>query len=255
MVSSWDLRLLQSTALRAAQWGSHRSPSYLCRCCLDKSASLARQMGLGIDEKRASMNWKEWFPGCYQSLYRRLEDGLFSLWQISLLCIVSSVSSQWMNKHAAMHTLESSPKKDRIVDGRSCWFLKTDLFQAIPPPSEPCQIKQGLCCHKCRTRADCKLCLEWKDIFDSYAGKSSWACVVGPQGWAVVFGIQAISIRFQFYGDAMIWMFTISEIDEPSQNPYSSPRLGLHSITRIGNTQLQWRRSSTISWLRILTWP
>ena len=72
--------------------------------------------------------------------------------------------------------------------GRSCWFLKTDLFQAIPPPSEPCQIKQGLCCHKCRTRADCKLCLEWKDIFDSYAGKSSWACVVGPQGWAVVFG-------------------------------------------------------------------
>lgn len=132
--------------------------------------------------------WIERNGGCFQSPYRRLEDGLFSLWQISLICIVSSVSSQWMNKHAAVHTLESSPKKDRIVDGRSCWFLKTDLFQAIPPPSEPCQIKQGLCCHKCRTRADCKLCLEWKDIFDSYAGKSSWACVVGPQGWAVVFG-------------------------------------------------------------------
>lgn len=35
--------------------------------------------------------------------------------------------------------------------------------QEIPLPEDPCQIKQGLCCHKCRTRADCKLCLEWKD--------------------------------------------------------------------------------------------
>lgn len=42
--------LLQSSKLvLQAQWGSHRSPPYLC--CRDKSASLARQMGLGIDEE------------------------------------------------------------------------------------------------------------------------------------------------------------------------------------------------------------
>lgn len=77
--------LTSSKLVLQAQWGSHRSPSYLCHCCRDKSASLARQMGLGIDEERASMNWRN--GGCYQSLYRRLEDGLFSLWQISLHCL------------------------------------------------------------------------------------------------------------------------------------------------------------------------
>ena len=57
---------------------------------------------------------------------------------------------------SGFHHLISSPMV------KTCQNASTS--QVIPEPSEPCQIKQGLCCHKCKTRADCKLCLEWKDV-------------------------------------------------------------------------------------------
>ncbi|CAK8987969.1 unnamed protein product [Durusdinium trenchii] len=55
--------------------------------------------------------------------------------------------------------------------------------EEIPTPMEPCQIKQGLCCHKCRSRADCKLCLEWKEVLGQIPvdiDRKGWAQNICP---------------------------------------------------------------------------
>ncbi|CAE7949431.1 unnamed protein product [Symbiodinium sp. KB8] len=55
--------------------------------------------------------------------------------------------------------------------------------QEIPMPKEPCQIKQGLCCHKCATRADCKLCMEWKEVLGQIPidiDRKAWAENICP---------------------------------------------------------------------------
>ncbi|CAE7531933.1 unnamed protein product [Symbiodinium natans] len=61
--------------------------------------------------------------------------------------------------------------------------LKCLPGQEIPFPKEPCQIKQGLCCHKCHTRADCKLCLEWKEVLGQIPvdiDRKAWAENICP---------------------------------------------------------------------------